>query len=310
MTACNQVRSKLSAPNFAEISGLGLLSVWAMLIVLCAATSAQQPPPVQFQFSSFNVPGSLETIINGMDNSGNMVGMYTDQLGLPHGFEYTATNQLITIDHPNFMQTVCYGAQGGSVVGAYLTPVGYWQAFYYSQGVFIDIPMKAGVKGSIAYGMNAKGLIVGWYLDANNVDHGFEWNSLKLKTIDVPGMLGTSALAINRSGQITFNAYDSNFVGHGWLKKGKNFTRIDASPYGTSPRGISDTGEIVVSWQDAVGASHGGLLLKNGWYLFDQPQSYGTWLRGINRTRQIVGYFQTDPVQQNSLIGLQGSYQP
>ena len=280
-----------------------------MFLLFCVAASAQQPPPVKFQLSTFNVPGALTTVVNGIDNSGNMVGVYTDQQGGPHGFEYTATNQLITIDHPDFMQTVCYGVQGQAVVGAYISKSGLWQAFYYSQGVFNDIPIKAGVKGSIAYGINDKPLVVGWYLDANNVDHGFLWNSQTYKTIDVPGMQGTAALAINHSAQITLHGYDSNGIGHGWLKKGGHFTQIDASRFDTWPYGISDTGDIVVAWFDGFTVWHGALLLKSGWYFFDQPQSFGTWLTGINRTREIVGYFQSSP-QQTSFQGLKGFYQP
>ena len=284
-----------------------VISLWCLLLAP-SFSAAQQTPQITFQLSPFSIPGSVETVVNGTDNTGNMVGWFTDQQGVPHGYLYTPTGQLTVIDHPNFLQTVCYGVVGGTVVGSYITQSGRHQAFYYSQGMFVDLSVPGAVD-SIAYGINDKGTVVGGYLDKNNVNHAFDFNGLRYKKIDVPGMVGSTALAINHSGLITFSAFDSNFAGHGFLKKGRKFTQIDAGPDGTALRGISDTGDIAVTYFDRQGMAHGALLLKTGWYFYDQPQSFGTWLTGVNRGRNVVGYFQSTD-NQSSLIGLNGSYLP
>ena len=308
MALSNESTKEKLTGNLLRISVPRLFTILALLLPLCAVASAQPAPLVSFQLTPFNVPGALTTTVNGIDNSGNMVGTYVDQSGVPHGFEFTSAQQLINIDY-GFYETVCYGVVGQTVVGAHVTPAGWWQAFYYSQGTFLDLPIKDGVRGSGAYGINVAGLIVGWYQDSNTFVHGFEWNGKGpkgYKTIDAPGMIDTVALAINHKGWITLHGNDSNGLGYGWLKKGKNLTQMNNGQVDVWPLGISDTGDIVIAW--ANGSWHGGLLLKSGFYTFDEPQSGGTWFTGINTNRNIVGYYR-DPIQQIN-VGLKGSYLP
>lgn len=60
-----------------------------------------------------------------------------------------------------------------------------------------------------AFGINARGDVVGTYVDANRVSHGFRWRDGEFTTIDVPNAAGTDARGINPNGEI---------VGGYWMK--------------------------------------------------------------------------------------------
>ncbi len=58
---------------------------------------------------------------------------------------------------------------------------------------------------------------MGFYLDANNDDHGFLYRGGSYFSVDVPGALRTDAYGVNDSGQIVGSYVDANFIGHGFI---------------------------------------------------------------------------------------------
>ena len=110
-----------------------------------------------------------------------------------------------------------------------------------------DPPLAGNGAGQGTYaqqGLNS-GTIVGYYVDADNVAHGFIRSvNGNYTTIDVPGAVGTQAFGINEKGTVVGWWFEPNGVGscpekvicyHGYLfdKKG-NFTYFDvpgAAPY-------------------------------------------------------------------------------
>lgn len=126
--------------------------------------------------------------------------------------------------------------------------------------------------------INNFGVITGYYLDANNVFHGFVRSPEgKFTTLDAPGadltandFNGTVPNAINDAGAITGAYYDVNNVGHGFLRSPEGgFTSFDApgadlTPNdfnGTFPYSINDWGVITGYYIDKNNVSHGFLLL-------------------------------------------------
>src|ERR1700758_4151967 len=62
-----------------------------------------------------------------------------------------------------------------------------------------DVP---GAMSTGPRGINARGEIVGLYLDSGNTGHGFLLDYGKYKTIDFPGATFTNAVGINAQGDI------------------------------------------------------------------------------------------------------------
>jgi hypothetical protein len=117
--------------------------------------------------------------------------------------------------------------------------------------------------GTFANSMNNEGAVTGYYIDANNVYHGF------LRTRD--------------GGFTSFEAPGADTTA--------------GSFNGTSPNSINDLGEITGVYTDANGFNHGFLRHPNGVFAtFEVPGAggYGSFPIAVNLEGAIVGYY-TDP---------------
>jgi probable HAF family extracellular repeat protein len=78
-----------------------------------------------------------------------------------------------------------------------------------------------GARASVAYGINARGEIVGTYVDQDFVQHGFLYSKGQFTVIDVPGAEGTIARGIGPNGEIVGEYWlpgDPPIAGRGFLR--------------------------------------------------------------------------------------------
>ena len=205
------------------------------------------------------------TSANGLNDSLQIVGQYTDANGVFHGFLFSK-RVYTTLDNP----------QAGAGFEQGTTPIG----------------------------IGPLGQIVGAFTDSNNVSHGFLLSGGQYTTLDDPNagtgpFQGTASIGINASGQIVGYYIDANSVGHGFLLSGGQYTTLDhpnANGY-TIAVGINDSGQIVGSYGDVGATLFHGFLLSGGQYTtVDDPKSaqlnppYSAAF-GINNSGQIVGLY-------------------
>jgi len=122
-------------------------------------------------------------------------------------------------------------------------------------------------QGTNAIGVNARGLIVGYYFDQNNVSHGFSrCPNGAFTTFDPPGSINTFTFAINFEGAIAGFYYDAENMIHGFLRTpdGTITTFDPPGSMGTIVGDINDFGVIAGYYYDATGAAHGFLRYPNG----------------------------------------------
>ncbi len=100
-----------------------------------------------------------------------------------------------------------------------------------------------GTHGTLAYGINATGQIVGYYEDdgtAFGLDHGFLYSGGNYTTLDDPSAnAGTFAQGINDSGQIVGYYTNTASGNHGFLYNpagGGTYTTLD-DPFAAGPGG-------------------------------------------------------------------------
>jgi hypothetical protein len=171
-------------------------------------------------------------------------------------------------------------------------------------------------QGTIPYGIVAGGAIVGYYITANNVSHGFLRSPHgRITDIDEPNAgtssnQGTRAYAMNPQGEITGTYWDSSGDDHGFVRDALgNFTSFDGpsltiSPCGSSAaeytegQAINPEGWIVGDYVDSChGAYHGLLRDPSGnLYEFDalgacEASFKGTWGLDINPTGVLTGWY-------------------
>ena len=163
-----------------------------------------------------------------------------------------------------------------------------------------------GVDGTSAYGINDAGQVVGTYLDASGVAHGFLDTNGVYATLDVPAASGTEAYGINNSGQVVGSYQDGSGNTHGFLYSSGVYTPLDdpSAPTFTIAYGINDAG-LIVGYYGTIQSdpahppttANYGFLYNAGAYTTINPDivtgvdKLDVSARGINNTGQIVGYF-------------------
>jgi uncharacterized membrane protein len=163
---------------------------------------------------------------------------------------------------------------------------------------------KANVPGAIQtqpWGINNAGIVVGTYINASNVTHGYMLDGKTLTEIDDPKAAAgvTFPYGINPGGPVSVvGVYASSETGLyvGFLYKDGEFTDIPG-PSGaieTIADGINDNGAIVgyYIYIDAMSntAQIAGFLLQDGEYTtLNVPGGYGSsYAYSINESGQIV----------------------
>ena len=127
-----------------------------------------------------DVTGALSTSVFGLNNRGAVVGSFVDADRKEHGFRLNARGRL--------------GASGRST----------------RRGA-ADVPDYA---TTAPFGINNRGQVVGQYVDADGVLHGYLWKRRRgFETIDPPRGAGTVAADIDDRGHILLPAPGGLFKG-------------------------------------------------------------------------------------------------
>jgi probable HAF family extracellular repeat protein len=255
--------------------------------------------------------------------AGTVVGFFVVQQSIyqqsfTHGYIRTLTGNLTTLDVPGTSQTIARSINdGGAIAGEYLdsnqAAHGWLRA---SDGTLttFDVPGSTALSfgGTLFSGIsvsriNAGGIVVGFFTDANGVYHGFlRAPDGTLTMLDAPSAgtvanTGTKAADINASGVIV-GSVSAAGTSHSFLRSPDGTYTIFDPPGtaagGSSSTGVNDTGLIVGNYADANHVMHGYLRnLDSSFTSIDDPNatqsanSYGTFTTHINASGAIVGAF-------------------
>jgi probable HAF family extracellular repeat protein len=115
-------------------------------------------------YQTLDVPGSLQTTATGINDSGQIVGNYTDTRNRDHSFLYSG-GSYTTLDVPNSINTYAFGINdSGQIVGHYRDAVNdKSRGFVLSAGKYTTIYGPGGSTSAYCYafGINDSGQIVG-----------------------------------------------------------------------------------------------------------------------------------------------------
>jgi hypothetical protein len=126
-------------------------------------------PAAEGVFTGIDVPGAVVTGPSAINNRGEIAGGYSDAGGTTHGFVRDKKGAFSTIDHPDAASGIVNGKPAGTVL----------------------------------FGLNNRGQIVGQYVDTDLRCHGLLLSSGTLTTIDDPDALSqTGSSDINDRGQV------------------------------------------------------------------------------------------------------------
>jgi hypothetical protein len=222
-------------------------------------------PPSDFMHENF--PGSAQTQVIGINNKKQTDGFYIDTAGVTHGF-IDSNGAFFTVDFPGTPFNQLLGLNDvGQAAGYYSnssdnsTP-DFPYIYDENGGVFEVITIPQAVNGAQATGINNSGHVSGFYIDSNQVNHGWFLVAGRLNVLDVPGASFTQALGINNEDVVVGVFLDSVGNSHGfWYKTGKGFHIVN-DPHGvntTLVNGLNDKGQLVGFYVDSKGNTDGFL---------------------------------------------------
>ena len=170
-------------------------------------------------FTTIDAPGGTNgTSPNGIDDSGRIVGNYTDATNRNHGFLYEG-GTFTTIDVPPATNgTVASGINNNGLIAGYYANVTGFHGYVSSGSNLVGSIDFPGALSTTASGINLFWDVVGSYVDAAWVFHGFLYRTVGLTfaTIDFPGATATFATGINHSSRIVGYYWNASGV-HGFL---------------------------------------------------------------------------------------------
>jgi uncharacterized protein (TIGR03437 family) len=216
-------------------------------------------------FTAENYPDSAQTQVIAINSASDTAGFYVDAKDVTHGFT-RIKGTFATVDAPSTAFNQILGMNNaGELAGYSSTDAGgqtLQKAFVrQTNGTFKYLAVPAGTTNSQATAINDAHTVVGFYVDADDNNHGFVMQSGgSLVTLDYPNSSFTQALGINNSGQIVGQYMDAAQGMHGFIYTNGVFQTID-EPMGmagtTLVNGINDQAQIVGFYQDADGNTIG-----------------------------------------------------
>jgi PEP-CTERM motif len=270
-----------------------------------------------YRFTNFDgpTPNSGGTTINGISNSGVVVG-FTTAAAANNNF---TANPLVstTATAININNSTVAMANGINSAGVVVGTDGN-NAFSLNGNSLVEFIPNGGVMAA-AFGINDKGLIAGQYTTANDTTPGFVLNGTTVTTINAPsGPNIVNAQGINNNGLVMgfyfgtdgqdhgfkFNLNSAiNNVGTGTAIADPTIPQLPSEPGATfvfsQILGINDQGIAVGYYGDSTTSQHGFLYNTNtGQYTFlDDPNAAFdngvevTQITGINNSGEITGFY-------------------
>jgi hypothetical protein len=279
--------------------------------------------------TSFDPPGSgtlkgssQGTVPLSIDTAGEIVGQFQDENYLFHGFLRAVDATFTIIDAPNAGTAANQGTIAGSInsqgviAGYYIDANNMFHGFERAPDGAIttfDDPgegtgtYRGTVETPTEQGLNGAGQIIGYYVDSDNVDHGYlrSPDGSTFTTIDGPEAAYTLLVGLTPNGSIAGYFGDANNVAHGLLRSPEGcLTTFDdpnagtGSNQGTYVLGVNPPGAITGLYTDTGNTNHGYVRAIDGSFTtFDAPHAAagsiyaGTRPVNINPAGAVAGYY-------------------
>jgi hypothetical protein len=221
-----------------------------------------------------------------------------------------------TIDFPGATATLPIGGPNpqGTSVGIETT-AGFQHGFILTAGGEFTVIDPPGSTLTSPNYIDEQDVVVGNFLDASHVTHGFILYRGHYTTFDVPGALATALSGIMPSGEMTgFTClvdptcetppYESFTVS----RRGEI---TSFNPFGAPSSfasGLNPSGTVVGTYTDSGGVTHGYQFCHGTFTSNDFPGSILTFNGGINPQGDIVGFYTDSSNVTHSFLRSHGDY--
>jgi hypothetical protein len=290
---------------------VGLLALF--IVPASLALQAQTQASCTFKLFQHTTTNGTTLSPNGVNDYGTVVGQAVFSSGPAKGFVRYSGGGITYYGAPNAAATSFTDRNDGGInVGVYSSQgstSNIAKGFMLQGSTFTSIVHPKAVWGTTLTGINRYNSIVGWYLDAAEISHGFKrYSNGGLVALDYPGAQYTLATGINDSGTVA-GWYADNLGAHGFIYHNGQWAPLN---YGTTNTtqvyGISNANVIVgVSTSNEPATS---FLYENGQFkVISYPNSFSTQVAGISTGGLITGTIVLSNTDPTSARGFTASCQ-
>jgi hypothetical protein len=141
------------------------------------------------KFVDINFPKGTGTQPTGINDTGDVVGLYFDSAGSQHGFLKKAGGKYQSIDVPGETSAAAWAINNAGDITVYaVNSSGDFDAFLYNGKTFKNIndPNAKGTLGTVVHTVNNKGDIDGTYYDSAGNTHGWLLHAGKYYDVNNP----------------------------------------------------------------------------------------------------------------------------
>jgi hypothetical protein len=185
------------------------------------------------QFTQIDYPRAAQTQVYGINNSQQIVGLWYDANGNTSGFSLLKKT-FTDLVFPGSVSTVASDVNlAGEVSGSWGNTIVNDQAHGFLltsaiKGKYSDVDFP-GAEKTLIYGLNDLNQVVGAYVDAAGVTHGWagQPSTKQFLTVDFPGSTGSDVAGITNNDNLTGTYTDSLGMTHGfWVCKKPPNTQV------------------------------------------------------------------------------------
>lgn len=243
-------------------------------------------------FTTIDYAGALSTGLRGINSQGDIVGAHVDTTGLPGGGNrgFLLRNGAFTdVNYPGHLNTIAVKINdSGQIVGCYhdTDTMGTMHGFVFSDGNYSALDGSWGglnEPASMNNGIMPDGSVTAglWTDMMTGVTHGYLASNGAFAPFDFPFSIATNAWDMSASGEVVGTYTDAAKKVHGFLLSlGDSVATFGASPQlgmggpftflsinypgatVTQALGINSRGDVVGSYVDTAGKTHGFFLSR------------------------------------------------
>jgi len=242
-----------------------------------------------YRTARVDVPNAVVTYPYGINDQGDIVGVYLGQDSKYHSF-LRRHGVFSMFEVPGMAGTTTAAINDfGQIAGSYSDGT-HFHAFL-KIGITIETIDFPGAFHTIGLNLNAWGDVVGEYINPGGDRHGFIFRHNTFTTVDPPVGVGSAVTGINDRGDITIVGLDAANALVGAYRRtgaGLSSVRFPGNTHDTNPGAIDDWGRVAgVFATDFYRYTDGFVTLTDGSYvrLLRTDQ-----LNGMNNHLQVVGF--------------------
>jgi uncharacterized membrane protein len=267
------------------------VSLLLVLFSVVPAAISQTSVSVTYNYAPLKFPNAPVTNVNGINNSNVIVGFYYDSQYFVHGFIYRA-GKYTAINFPGATMTEVLGINDNSdIVGTYQMPGTLnFHGFLRHNGVFTKINDPSAKIGTMAFGINNAGTIVGTF----DNEQGFVFQNGSYRTLNAPQLAGephqTQLNGINNPGTIVGQVFTGGIWRGFWISNNQIHYVEAPGSVDSQANGINGHGDIA-GCHDIQSGFLSFLATSTGKY--PAQQTVVSCAAAINYARVAVGTYST-----------------